>query len=143
MRTKTPSTARLSLLREIPLFAASSDRELATIDSLVSDIEVEPSEILTSEGGHGAETFIVIEGKASVSIAGEHVADIGPGDFVGEMAMIDLRPRTATVRAETKMRLLVVGPADFMNLIQQPSVAVRMLKRVVERLRAAETTPIA
>ncbi len=143
MRTKNPSPERMALLRRLPLFAACSDRELSTIDSLVSDIEVEPGEVLTSEGGHGAETFIVVEGSASVTIRGEHVADIGPGDFVGEMAMIDLRPRTATVRAETQMRLLVVGPADFMSLIQQPTVAVRMLRRVVERLRAAETTPVA
>lgn len=143
MRTKSPSPERMALLRKLPLFTACSDRELASIDALVSDIEVEPGEVLTSEGGHGAETFIVIDGKATVTIRGEHIADIGPGDFVGEMAMIDLRPRTATVKSDTKMRLLVVGPADFMSLIQQPNVAVRMLKRVVERLRDAETAPVA
>src|SRR5919198_3899060 len=106
MRTTVPE-ARLEMLRKQLLFRGLGDEELAEIDALVDDIEVDPGEVLTREGHLGRESYIVVSGEAEVRVHGDTVARLGPGAFFGEMAMIDLKPRTATVTAATPMQLLV------------------------------------
>lgn len=115
-----------------------TDREIAQVAVLVDEIWVDAGEVLTSEGRtSGMESFIIVSGEAQVSLRGETIDTLSPGSFFGEMAMLDSRPRSATVTARTPMRLLVVGPASFETFLAQPGVAVRMLKAVVARLREA------
>lgn len=130
--------ARINVLRRIPLFDGLGGPDLTRIAALVDDIEVVPGEVLMREGSRGAESFIVASGFAEVVSAGQHLAVLGPGTFFGEMSLLDFKPRSATVRALTPMHLLVVGPAWFMDLLEQPGVAVRVLKGVVQRLRAMD-----
>ena len=130
---------RSELLRRVPLFAGCTERELARVDSLVDDVEVEPGEVLVREGGVGRESFIIVSGLSRVTLQGEPVATLGPGDFFGEMALLDRHPRTATVTAVTPMHLLVLDARSFGHLLEVGSVATVMLKGVVERLRAVET----
>lgn len=125
----------MTLLRGIPLFDGLAQKELERISRLIDHIEVEPGEVLMREGHRGAESFIVAEGTAEVIVGGRRLAVLGPGGFFGEMSLLDFQPRSATVRAITPMHLLVLGPAQFMDLLQQPGVAVRVLKGVVHRLR--------
>lgn len=127
--------SRLQILRSVPLFRGLGDAELARIDSIVDDIEVMPGEVLMHEGRRGTESFIVVEGEAEVLSCGSRLTVLGPGAFFGEMTLLDFQPRTTTVRALTAMHLFVLGPARFMELLEQPGVAVRVLKGVVERLR--------
>ena len=126
-------------LRTVPLFARLNDRELQTIDRLVDEIEVAQGEVLIDQGATGAQqSFVIVSGTASVEVDGSAVATLGPGELFGEMAMLDNKPRSATVVALTPMKLLVIGPAQFQTFISQPGMALAVLKSVVGRLREAE-----
>lgn len=132
--------AKVELLRGVSLFSACSDRELARIASLVDEIEVREGKILTREGQPGSEAFVVIEGQARVTVGNRaKVAPLGPGSAIGEMSLLDQGPRSATVTAETEMRLLVLDSRSFSALIAEiPSVARKVLRTMAERLRMAE-----
>lgn len=129
------SESRADALRSLPLFEGLAEEELGVVAGLVDDIEVEPGEVLTTEGEPGHESFIVVSGTAEVSIAGKGIATLGAGALIGEMALLDGKPRSATVRAATPMHLLVVGADEFETLLGQPTVAVRILRSVAQRLR--------
>ena len=137
MRT-TLTEARRDLLRRVPLFAACTDKELTEVDALVDDIEVEPGEVVVEEGVPGRDSFIVVSGRAEVSLRGKVIARLEPGDFFGEMSLLTHRLRTATVTAVTPMQLLVVELRNFMGLLEVGGVAKAMLRTVVERLRLAQ-----
>ncbi|MHB8513132.1 MAG: cyclic nucleotide-binding domain-containing protein [Actinomycetota bacterium] len=125
-------------LRELPIFEGADDRELTEIETLVDEIEVLSNEALVREGDPGEESFIILSGSAEVSIGGSRVATLGPGAFFGEMAILEGKPRAATVTAKTPMRLLVISGEDFQRFIQQPGVAAYMLREIVSRLRATQ-----
>jgi uncharacterized protein (TIGR00369 family) len=136
--TPTLSESRADVLRTLPIFAASSEGELERIDAIVDEIEVEPGEIVLREHEAGRESFIIVTGTATVTLAGVRLSTLGPGDFFGEMAVLEGKPRTATVTAETAMHLLVVDEADFSTLLEQHGVAAHMLRAIVARLRQAQ-----
>jgi CRP/FNR family transcriptional regulator, cyclic AMP receptor protein len=94
--------------------------------------------VLTTQGGRGRQAFVVVDGHARVLVDMEPVAAAGPGDIVGEMAMLDNGPRSATVVADTPMCLLVIGPQTFGVLTQHPAVARAIATQLVERLRRAD-----
>jgi CRP/FNR family cyclic AMP-dependent transcriptional regulator len=91
-------------LRLVPGFSTLDDRSLQKLVPLVDWAQLRPGQLLTHEGAIGRKAFIVVDGTGHVSVDGQDVATIGPGDFVGEMAMLDNRPRCATLRGETTMR---------------------------------------
>jgi uncharacterized protein (TIGR00369 family) len=134
----TVSDSRSTILRALPIFASSSPDELARVDSIVDEIEVEPGEIVLRENEEGRESFIIVSGSADVTLAGVTLTTLGPGDFFGEMAVLEGKPRTATVTARTAMHLLVVDGGDFETLLEQPGVAAHMLRTIVARLRHAQ-----
>jgi CRP-like cAMP-binding protein len=131
--------AKIDLLRGVPLFSACSKQELSRIASLADEIEVPKGRVLTREGDAGRECFVVVEGKAKAGIRGRRSRSLGPGSFFGEMSLLDQGPRSATVTAETDMRLLVLGSREFSELLEGvPSVARRVLAALAERVREAE-----
>jgi CRP-like cAMP-binding protein len=134
------SSTQIALLRRLPLLAGSSDRELAEIARLVDETTVPAGARLTRKGEAAREAFVIVEGWAAVMHDDEPVAALGPGQFVGEMAMLDGGPRTATVVAKTDMRLLVVGPAAFSAFANQPKVARNMATQLAGRLRNSQAT---
>jgi CRP-like cAMP-binding protein len=130
---------KLELLGNVRLFSTCNKRELARIASLVDEIEVPKGKVLVRQGDPGRECFVIAEGKAKATIRGKGSAVLGPGSFFGEMALLDQGPRSATVTAESDMHLLVLGSREFSALINEvPTVAVRMMRGLAERLRAAE-----
>ncbi len=133
--TPTMSDSRTQLLRSLPIFAASGEEEIERVDGIVDEIEVDPGEVVLRENEEGCESFIIVSGTAKVTIAGLELTTLGPGDFFGEMALLDGKPRAATVTADTTMHLLVVDEADFATLIEQPGVAAHMLRTIAARLR--------
>ena len=132
---------RVDRLRSVPLFAGCSDKELVFIASRTDEVDVPAGRVLTEKGKSGGDFFIILEGKAEVDADGGKRA-LGPGDFFGEIALVDNGPRTATVRAATPMRCLVLGHEQFRDVLHQNGdIAVKVLRAVTQRLRAATPLP--
>ena len=128
----------LDLLRTVPGLARLPERALRDLVPLVDEVTVEPGRVLAREGTTARQAFIVVEGRGDVFADGELVATVGPGEFLGEMAMLDDQPRCATVRANSRMRLLVIGPTAFASFVEHPGVLKEMALQLNARLRRAD-----
>jgi CRP/FNR family transcriptional regulator, cyclic AMP receptor protein len=128
-------SSKLRVLREVPAFKDLSNRQLQKIDALVDEVILPTGHVLTREGQPGRQSFIVVSGWAEVSLRGRAIATVGPGSFVGEMAMLDSGPRSATVTAISPMVVLVIGPAAFATLMDLPVISGPMLQELAGRLR--------
>ena len=130
---------KLEHLKRVPLFSRMGRRELERLGQLADEIEVGLDRILAEQGEIGHEFFFVLDGRLSVLDGSRPIAELGPGDFFGEIALLDGRPRTATVRADGIARLLVVGHREFHALMDDfPAVRTAVLEAVAERLRRSE-----
>jgi CRP/FNR family transcriptional regulator, cyclic AMP receptor protein len=128
-----PEAARL---RALPLFADLDDEECERLSGWIEEQHVEAGRELTPEGAAGYTFFVVEEGSAEVRRDGEAIRDLGPGDFFGEIAILDGGRRTASVVAGSPMRLLVIFGADFRRLeTELPGVAAAVKATMDERLR--------
>ena len=127
------------LLRGVPLFSHCSNRELIELSSLTSTLMMPAGKVVVRQGEPGREFIVIVEGKATVSIDGQTVATLGPGDFFGEIALLDGGPRTATVTADTDLVAEVMSHQEFAVLLMDvPEVTRGILKGVAMRLRAAD-----
>jgi CRP/FNR family transcriptional regulator, cyclic AMP receptor protein len=130
---------KLDLLARVPLFARMGKREFERLGQLTDEVEMGLDRVLAERGETGHEFFIVLDGRLTVLDGRRPIATLGPGDFFGEIALLDGRPRTATVRAEGITRLLVIGHREFHALMNEfPSVRTAVLEAVAQRLRDAE-----
>ena len=128
---------RIARLRAVPLFAGCNDKQLAFIATRVDELDFPTGKVLCEEGKSGGDFFIVLSGTADVRRRGNTVNRMGPGDFFGEIALLDQGPRSATVVTTSAMRALVLGPAQFQDVLHQDSeIARQMLYVVTKRLRA-------
>src|SRR5512132_3682575 len=135
-QARDPKIKRLS---EVQLFSACSKRDLSRIAVLAEEIEVPAGRVLMRQGELGLEAFVIADGRAKVTIRGKRSAKLGPGECFGEMALLHSAPRSATVTAESDMRLFVVGSRQFSTLIEDvPVIGRRVLAALAERLREAE-----
>lgn len=128
----------MSMLRAVPAFRGCTDRELAELDGTVDEVEVPEGAVLMHQGRPGRECFVIVDGWAAVLLHDEPVTALGPGELVGEMALVDRQPRSATVVAKTPMRLLVVGAQAFDRFSRQPSVSKELARALTKRLRSAD-----
>src|SRR6185295_12590660 len=101
-KLRAVADARVDRLRSVPLFGGCSDKELSFIASRADEVDLPSGKVLTEKGKSGGDFFIILEGKAEVEAAGGK-RTLGPGDFFGEIALIDNGPRTATVKTATPM----------------------------------------
>lgn len=130
---------KLRLLAAVPLFAECTGKELELLGRLTEVVEVAEGTVLIQEGRRGQEFFVVEEGAAVVERDGAEVEVIRPGGFFGELALIDGRPRNATVRAQTRLRVLLLGQREFTGLLSSsPMLARQILAELVRRLRVVE-----
>jgi CRP-like cAMP-binding protein len=136
MNTDIPAP-RLELLRGLPVFEGLSDQELAQIYGLVDDIELEPGHLLTREGFIGHHAFIIVHGELAMTISGRQVAILGRGELVGETALIDDHPRTATVTALTPVHVLVLDRATFNSVMAEADLA-RKVRSAIEQRHPAD-----
>jgi CRP/FNR family transcriptional regulator, cyclic AMP receptor protein len=133
---------KTELLAAVPLFSSCTKRELGKIASVADRVTAEPGEELTREGTSGREFFVIEDGTASVLQGGRRIATLGPGEFFGEMALLDQGPRTATVRAATPMSMYVIGAREFTTLIEDvPHVTRKLLQGLARRLRLLQNAP--
>lgn len=131
---------RSSLLQSVWLFEQCSARELAQLDSVLTEVAVPMGRDLARQGDDGREFVIIVEGKAEVRRDGTHIATLGAGDFFGEMALLDKQPRAATVTTVEPSRILVMAVSAFSALVRaMPSVDRKMLIVLAQRLRDVET----
>jgi CRP-like cAMP-binding protein len=137
-----PKDPRIELLRSVPLFMDCKNDQLAFIATQVEDDDVKAGEVLCTEDTNGGDFFVIVSGTARVERKGKLLSMLGPGGFFGEIAIIDRGPRTATVTAETPMRVLNLGPAQFQNVLRaDPDMARQLLYAVVKRMRSMGTPP--
>ena len=135
---------KMTVLERLPLFAGLSGKELERIGRLVEEIEVPAGRRLASTGEAGRELFIIVDGRAVVTTARGRVIRLRPGDFLGEMSLIDGEPRSANVTAATPMRLLAIGYREFWQLLDESLPIVRKIMRTLcQRLRRAERSALA
>lgn len=126
-------------LGNIWLFSACSRTELRTIRKAVEEITVPPGRVLCEEGTVGREFFFIIEGTAVVRRAGRKIATLGPGQYFGELALLDRRPRSATVTSASEMVLLVLEQRRFNGLLDaMPGLSHKLLVAMAGRLRQAD-----
>jgi CRP/FNR family transcriptional regulator, cyclic AMP receptor protein len=130
-------------LRDIWLFSAASNSQLRVVRRAIEEIEVRPGRVLIEEGTIGREFFFIVEGKASVTQKGRRTATLGPGAYFGELALLDRKPRSATVVSETDMTLLVLEQRRFNGLLDEmPTLSHKLLVAMAQRLRDADAKAI-
>jgi CRP/FNR family transcriptional regulator, cyclic AMP receptor protein len=127
--------AKVELLKKVPLFAGCSKTELTQLAKTADELDVREGTVLTREGKSGREFFVLISGTAKVTKNGRKVADLGSGDWLGEIALLTDSPRTATVTATSAIDLLVITDRGFRTVVEtMPSIALKVLSSVGERL---------
>lgn len=125
---------KIEHLKRVPLFARLGRRELERLGQLADEVTVGLDRRLTEEGASGREFFIVLDGWVSVLEDRRQIARLGPGEFFGEIALVQERPRTATVRADGIVRLLVINHREFHALMDEfPSVREAVMQALAER----------
>ncbi len=133
----------LQHLAAVPIFAGCSRRELQEIARVADELTVPEGTVLARQGAVGSELFVIVEGTAKVTRDNEPVATVGPGGFVGELAVLARVPRNATVTAESKMDVLVLTPIGLSQLLDDiPGLARHLLQEVVDRLASVTTDPV-
>lgn len=140
MAKKSSSKARIAeLLKEVPLFEGCSKKEMSLLADIAEEMHYEAGQTICAEGDPGLGLQVIIEGDARVEIKKQARRRMGPGTFFGEIALLDGRPRSATVIAETDVLALSIPAWSFQAVLkQQPQIAVKMLPVLAHRLRSAE-----
>jgi CRP/FNR family cyclic AMP-dependent transcriptional regulator len=127
--------AKIELLKKVPLFAGCSKSELKELALIADEIDLRDGHVLTREGRPGREFFVMVEGTAQVTRKDKKIADLGSGDWFGEIALLTDAPRTATVTATSPVDVLVVTDRSFHRVVEtMPSIALKVLAVVGERL---------
>src|SRR3546814_3296999 len=103
----------LDPLASVPLFSACSKKELQAVAKASDQVDLPAGRVLCEQDSIGREAFVILEGSADVRRNNRKVATLGPGDCVGEMALLDHGPRTATVTAASDLSVLVLGAREF------------------------------
>jgi CRP/FNR family transcriptional regulator, cyclic AMP receptor protein len=130
---------RADFLRAVPLFAACSKRELRRIAAIADEIDVGDGKLLARQGDPGRELFVLLEGTVKVERNGEQVNALGPGDFVGEGALLLRKPRNATVTTTSPVRALVITDNSFQRLLEEdPKIAAKVQETAAARLPPAD-----
>jgi CRP/FNR family cyclic AMP-dependent transcriptional regulator len=128
---------KIELLSRVPLLARCSKGELARIAALADLVEFREGQTVMREGRPGVEFFVIVDGKARVTRRGRKLADLGAGDWFGEIALLSNVPRTATVVAGSPLRTLVLTRSGLSALIHDvPSIGTKVLAAVGDRLAA-------
>lgn len=122
-------------LKKVRLFRDLDDSELARIGQITTQLDYPPGKVLMREGQTAHEMFVVVEGTLEVTHEGEHVADIGPGSFAGEMALLTHSHRHADVTTKTDVSVLHIDGRGFNAVLRDvPQIAVKMLPIVASRV---------
>jgi CRP/FNR family transcriptional regulator, cyclic AMP receptor protein len=135
---------KVEALRRAPLFEGLSKKELTQLARVSEDMEIPEGTTLTKEGDLGHEFFVIVEGETQVKRKGRSLGTRGPGDFIGEIALLEQTPRTATVTAKTPLRVFVLTSKDFHHLLEEyPNVERKVLRTLAKRVADLTKDPTA
>lgn len=135
---KLRKDAKVELIRKIPLFKHCTARELAEIAAIADELDLKEGAELTKKGKPGREFFAIVEGTADVLMGKKWINSVRQGDFLGEIALVTGRPRTATVKATSPVRVLVITARSFRTLLEKhPEIQRKVLLSMAERLATA------
>ena len=127
--------AKIDLIKQVPLFAQCSRRELAEVASIADEIDLPAGKELIREGGRGREFFVLLDGTVDVQKDERRIRELKGGDFFGEIALVSDAPRTATVTTSSPVRALVVSDRSFRSLLRHsPSIQLKVLQALADRL---------
>jgi CRP/FNR family cyclic AMP-dependent transcriptional regulator len=131
--------APLDAMREVPLFHELDDAELEQVARLFKQRRFAPQETVAKEGSGGAAFYLIESGTATVTVGGQERSGLGPGDYFGEIALIDEGARSATITASEELVTYGLTFWDFRPLVQEnAAICWKLLQFMVGRLRAAE-----
>lgn len=131
--------SHLDHLADVPLFAACSRKDLQKIAKASDEVDVAEGRVLVDQGRTGHEFFLILEGRATVRRNNRKVAELGPGQYFGELSLLDRGPRTASVVAETDMKVLVLGQREFLGVLDDvPGLSYKLLRIMAGRLRESD-----
>ena len=131
-------SAPIEALRNVPLFASLEESDLEGVARQLSERRFPEGAEVTTEGSTGAGFFVIVEGNAEVSVAGEHRATLGPGDHFGEIALIDDGTRSASIVAATDLLCYGLTPWEFRGFVEEhPKVAWAFLQSLARLYREA------
>jgi CRP-like cAMP-binding protein len=141
VQTRQLGRRGVAVLAQVPLFSGLSRRHLRHIADEAEEVSFREGETIVKAGESGGDFFVVLEGEVRVVRGSRTVARMGPGEFFGEISLLDGGPRTATVVAETPVLAVRVSKRSFDRVVtREPSVAAKILAVVARRLREAERT---
>ena len=127
--------AKREALKRAPLFEDLSRKELTELARLTDDVDAAAGTVLCQEGRVGREFFVIMEGQVEITQRGKSIGTVGTGDFLGEIALIDDIPRTATATAKTPVRFFVMTRQGFQRLLDaRPQVERKVLRALARRL---------
>jgi CRP-like cAMP-binding protein len=123
-------------VKAVPMFSVCTKKELQVIARLSTERDVPAGKVLTEQGKPGQEFVIVLDGTAVATRNGRKVKQFGPGDYFGEIALLDPGERTATVTAETPMTIAVVSPSEFGQMLDEvPALAHKVMRGLARQIR--------
>ena len=139
-RTVNPT---VELLRNVDLLEGLTTKELEAVADVCKRAQFRTGENIITQGDPSARLYIIVDGTADVLVHGTKVEAIGPGDYFGEIAVIDGQPRAATVRATSPVSALSLANFNVKRLLRtMPNIGFKMLRKACERIRALESEPI-
>lgn len=129
----------VELLRGIPLFASLKPRELERLSDTFKERDFKAGDSVAIEGGGAAGFFVIESGEATVTVHGDERGRLGPGDYFGDIAMIDQGDRTATIQADSDLKCYGLTFWDFRPIVESDArIAWPLLQAMAKRLREAE-----
>lgn len=132
---------KVDRLREVYLFSLCSDKDLKKIAGIADQVDYGAGHVLCAEGQLAQECYVLIEGEAEVRIGGRVISTVGPGTSVGEMGLINRKPRSATVVTTTPLSAYVIDGRRFTRLLEEsPAVCLALLQELSDRLRSLDVT---
>ncbi len=132
--------ASVDAIRQVPLFAQLDEAELVRLADRFVERSFKEGDVVVEEGATGTSVFVIVDGSASVSIAGELKASLGPGDYFGEMAAVDDGIRSASIVAATDLDVCFLTPWEFRPFVEEhPEVGWKLLRSLARRLREAQS----
>lgn len=141
MRLHSQNT-KAEALGRAPLFDGLSRKELVQLAKMCEDVEVDEGEVLCEEGRFGQEFFVIVDGEVEVTRGSKRIGVCGPGDFFGEIALVESVRRMATVRAKTPLRFYVLTRQGFLRLLDDnPKIERKVLRALAKRVAADADDP--